>query len=81
MSRGPYSYKLRNPRQVRHEARHYYKSWDTKALVFKRARLVTRLLAVEQLLLERGRAALPAPMVATLRIMSTPPTDEDYEEA
>lgn len=75
-----YNYKMRDPKLVRHEARRYYKKWGTKALVFKRARLVCRLLAIEQVLAERGRPALPATMVATLRIMSTPPTDEDYGE-
>ena len=61
------------PSQFRAEARSFYRQKGTTWLLLKRARLVVRLLGLEDVCAERGYPALPRKTVEMLGQMVSPP--------
>lgn len=61
------------PSQSRAEARSFYRRKGTTWLLNKRARLVIRLLGLEDVCAEKGYPALPRKTVEQLGLMVSPP--------
>jgi hypothetical protein len=63
------------------QARAYYRKWPTNWLLKKRARLVARLLAIEDVCAERGYPVLPGKVREMLRLMLREAKEQPQEVA